>query len=651
MASKVKSSPKAEHKPQRKYLPLLYLSLALVLVSSMLAGLVNTDFGKVKVTEVTYISEDGARFHSLLYVPDSATVEAPAPAIVAAHGYNNTAEVQTINAVELSRRGYVVMAVDHYSHGDSSATDPRVNKGITADMGTYSALQYLGRLPYVDKDNIGMIGHSMGGSTIQIGAMRAWTAHDTDPSITVPKAVMPTSQAFVTNADATALTYAAYPVNVGIIFSQFDEWHENMWTAKTGDVINATPKAIAGMGFSGAKYDTFYAAGSNTPLDREGAIAAAADGTLRVIFQHATTHPGTHSSFKAAGWAVDFFDITLRGGTATIPPANQAWFWKELFTGLAMVGFFLFIVPFALLLLDTDYFHSIVRPVPSAPSTWKTSRDRLIYWLIFIVMLLPAPLLWNWAVGYPIDIKDMGRAVDTVMKSSNFFNLPAVNGLVVLNVLLGALTLLVFYLTYRFLMKKNGVKYEQLGIRLPGKEIGKAALLAVIVFLAAYMLLALVRYFFTTDFRFWVWSFRALTPAKWLTYLRYLPVFLFFFMVSSLTLNSFTRVRDAKDWKNIVLLIAAIVGGLVIFTLIDYAVFFLTGRKLWMYVPFPATAPTTSALSGVLLWGVEFIFPISAVFAYILFKKSGSIWLGGFINALLITLFAISNTVAAGGIL
>lgn len=651
MASKVKPTPKVAQKSQRTYLPWLYLSIALVLVSSLLAGLINTDFGKVNVTEVTYISEDGARFHSLLYVPDSATVENPAPAIVAAHGYNNTAEVQTINAVELSRRGYVVMAIDHYSHGDSSATDPRVNKGIAADMGTYSALQYLGRLPYVDKNNIGMIGHSMGGSTIQIGAMRAWTAHDTDPSVTVPKAVMPTSQAFVTNADATALSYGAYPVNVGIIFSQFDEWHENMWGAATGDVINNTPKGKAGMGFADAKYDTFYAAGSNTPLDREGAIAAAEDGKLRVIFQHATTHPGTHWSFKAAAWAVDFFDITLRGGGATIPPSNQTWVWKEIFTGLAMVGFFLFFVPFAFLLLDTPFFKTIVRPVPAAPSTWNTSKDRLIYWLIFIAMLLPAPLLWNWAVGYPIDIRDMGRAVETVIKANNFLNLPAVNGLVLLNVLLGALLLVVFYLTYRFLMKKNGVKYEQLGIRLPGKEIGKAALLALIVFLAAYLLLALVRYFFTTDFRFWVWSFRALTPAKWLTYLRYFPFFLFFFVVSSLTLNSFTRVRAQKDWVNIVLLIAAIVGGLVIFTLIDYVTFFATGRKLWMYVPIPAAAPTTSALAGVLLWGVEFIFPISAVFAYLFFKKSGSIWLGGFINALLITLFAISNTVAAGGLL
>jgi len=628
---------------------LVCIALALVILSSLFAGLVNTSFGKVKVTEVTYVTEDGARFHSLLYVPGSATVEKPAPAIVAAAGYNNTSEVQTINAVELSRRGYVVMAIDHYSHGDSSSADPNVNKGIAADMGTYSALQYLGRLPYVDKNNIGMIGHSMGGSTIQIGAIRAFTAHDANPNVTVPKALMPTSQAFLANADVTALSYAAYPVNVGVIFSEFDEWHENMWGAFTGDLINNTPKGKAGMGFADAKYGTYYAAGNSTPLDRAGAVAAAGNGSLRVIFQHATTHPGTHSSFKAAGWAVDFFDIALRGGKATIAPTSQAWFWKEIFTGLALIGFFLFIVPFTFLLLEIPFFRTIIRPEPVAPSRWATKKNRLVYWLIFILMLLPAPLLWNWAVGYPIDIQDMGRAVPTVLKASRFFNLPAVNGLVILNVLLGVLILLVFFLTYKFVMKKNGVTYDQLGIKLEAREICKAFLLALIVFISAYMLVVVVRYFFTTDFRFWVWSIRALTPLKWITYLKYLPFFLFFFLVTSLSLNSFTRVRDQKEWKNIVLLIAAMVAGLVVFTLIDYIVFFTTGRKAWMYVPYPVEPKMTSALAGVLLWGVEFAFPIAAVFARVIYKKTGSIWLGGFVNAFIITLFAISNTVGAGG--
>lgn len=639
-------------KSQKKNVVLLSVALILIFVGSLFAALVHTSFGRVKVTEITYVSEDGARFHSILYVPENATPEKPAPAIIAAHGYNNTAEVQTINSVELSRRGYVVLAIDHYSHGDSSATDPRVNDGITADMGVYSALQYLGRLPYVDADNIGMVAHSMGGSTTQIGALRAFMAHDEDPSVIVPKAIMPTSAAFFTNADNTALAYADYPVNVAIIFSEFDEWHENMWGAYTGKDVITTPKAIAGMGFSGAEYDTWYAFGDDSALDRNGAIQAAKDGELRAIFQHHTTHPETHFSFKAAAWAVDFFDIALRGGKQTLPPSNQVWIWKEISTGIALVGFLLFIVPFTSILLKTKFFSTIVRPVPTAPSTWDSKKSKLIYWIIYLVMLLPAPLLWNWAIGYGIDIQDMGRAVPTIWKTSDFFNLPAINGLVLLNLLLGTIMLVAFILTYIFIFKKKGTKFEDIGVKLPAKEVGKAFLLALVVFVSAYLLLAVVRYFFTTDFRFWVWSFRALPAVKWLTYLKYLPFFLFFFLISSLTLNSFTRVRDQKDWKNIVLMILAMVAGLVIYTVIDYVVFFTTGRKAWMYVPYPpGEVKMTSAIAGVWAWGVEFIFPVAAVYAFYLFKKTGSIWLGGFVNAMVITLFAVSNTVFAGGLL
>jgi dienelactone hydrolase len=138
---------------------------------------------------------------ALLYVPDSASVEDPAPAIVSMHGYNNTREVQDLNAVELSRRGYVVIAIDAYDHGGSSFADPRINKGIAPDMGTYAALQYLGTLPYVDKKRIGMVGHSLGGASLQIGAVRAFVKHEKDPAIIVPKALVPTENAFLVDKD------------------------------------------------------------------------------------------------------------------------------------------------------------------------------------------------------------------------------------------------------------------------------------------------------------------------------------------------------------------------------------------------------------------------------------------------------------------
>ena len=105
---------------KKRVVVFLFVAIGLVLLGSLGAYLVHTSAGKVKIIDMTYVTEDGARMCALLYVPESATVENPAPAIVSMHGYNNTREVQDINAVELSRRGYVVIAIDAYDHGGSS---------------------------------------------------------------------------------------------------------------------------------------------------------------------------------------------------------------------------------------------------------------------------------------------------------------------------------------------------------------------------------------------------------------------------------------------------------------------------------------------------------------------------------------------------
>ncbi len=69
----------------KRYVLLLCIAICLVMVGSFLAYLVHTNDCKVKITDMTYVTEDGARMRALLYVPDSATVENPAPAIVSCH--------------------------------------------------------------------------------------------------------------------------------------------------------------------------------------------------------------------------------------------------------------------------------------------------------------------------------------------------------------------------------------------------------------------------------------------------------------------------------------------------------------------------------------------------------------------------------------
>jgi len=89
----------------------------------------------------------------------------PAPAVLASHGFINTREMQSPFAIELARRGFVVMAMDMSGHGFSGGALGEQGFGGPAALG------YLRALPFVDKSNIGLEGHSLGGAPVVDAAL------------------------------------------------------------------------------------------------------------------------------------------------------------------------------------------------------------------------------------------------------------------------------------------------------------------------------------------------------------------------------------------------------------------------------------------------------------------------------------------------
>jgi len=618
------------------------ISIILLLIGGLIGMIVHTSGGKVKIHDIKFVTVDGAEMRALLYVPKSASPSNPSPVIISCHGYNNTAEVQDLNCVELSKRGFIVMAIDAYGHGNSNFSDERINP-VVGDMGTYAALQYIGTLPYADKGRVGMVGHSLGGTTIQMGAARAWNERANNPSIVVPTAILPTAQSFVLNADGVSIL-AAFPVNLGSVYGQFDEWALGMWGTVKGSDLNTTAIAKAGFGFNGFKYDTYYAYNSASPIDRNSAINVARQGDLRIVYQPPHTHPVIHFNARAVGNVVDFFDITLTEGKLA-SQTQQSWFGKQIGTGISLIAFFIFITSFGLLLLKTNYFGAIKQSEPLGLTTITDKQSVIRYWIIYIIGLLPAPLLYNWLVGYPIDITSMGRTVPIVMPASIAFPLPAVNGIFLLNFVLGIIVTVLYLLVFHLFAKKAGCTFDNMGLKLSGNKIVRSAILAITVFAAGYLLLCMCDYFFKTDFRFFTLSIKTITPAKWAIYLRYLPSFLFLFIVMGVSQNTFTRINNQKEWINMILIIISSFGGLLALHMIDYISLKNTGVKVFQFVPYPAK--TTAALAGVLLWGLLFILPVAAAISRVFFKATGSVWTGAFVNSLIVTLYAMSNTVIA----
>ena len=111
--------------------------LVVILAAMIIANGIQTDGGRIDVS-YGVIDTDAGRLTYMLYTPDTATEDSPAPGVLLLHGYQNDHETCAAYAIELARRGAVVMALDEYGHGSTSAgllSRGYVNHKVTVNYG------------------------------------------------------------------------------------------------------------------------------------------------------------------------------------------------------------------------------------------------------------------------------------------------------------------------------------------------------------------------------------------------------------------------------------------------------------------------------------------------------------------------------------
>ena len=84
------------------------------------ADRIQTGNGSIDVTKGWIETDVGNLFYKL-YTPKSATTESKVPGVLLLHGYQNDHETCAAYAVELTRRGAVVLCLDEYGHGATTA--------------------------------------------------------------------------------------------------------------------------------------------------------------------------------------------------------------------------------------------------------------------------------------------------------------------------------------------------------------------------------------------------------------------------------------------------------------------------------------------------------------------------------------------------
>jgi hypothetical protein len=609
---------------------LLVISVVLVLISVLVSGAVQTSFGRVEVREISLVTGVGTLTGYLL-VPDTATVGHPAPAIVTSHGYLNNREMQDINYVELSRRGYVVFAMNAYKHGDSSVPDASFADTISVKSGgMVDAVEYLATLPFVDAKQIGVTGHSMGGgyaittAAYYTGLERDALANGASPA-----------EAKALNKVAAALPVGSYPdelaasadpsgnsgflCDLGVVIGQYDEF----------SAANGNP------GFQILSSDlTRNLLAVQTGIQATGALEEGRvytnpdNGYIFAIYNPRETHAQNHFSIASAGHVVAFFQETLPA-PGPLPPGNQTWWIKELFNLVGLVGFFMFLVPFSELLLSLDFFRDLrtagVNPVPALQP--GKARRRFVTSIVLNVLLCTVLIFPLMMAGYLLLIsKPLPQ--DTTGGIGLWAAGCGLVGLLALRIGSG-----------RF--KGRGAEF---GVKTSWRVFWKTALLAVLVVSGAYLLLFFADYVYQTDFRIWSFDLRVFSAAKIWVAVKYLPFFLVYFIVNSIMVsrNTFANWSECKQtWMSV--LFNLLTPGL--FLALSFLPLLFNEYTFWgLVLGQGSLLASAGGLVPILM--IPFL-PILGIAGYVnikLYRLTGSIWLGGLLNALLITMITVANT-------
>ena len=160
MVSKAKTENASKPRTKKRPGPAIALlvALALFVVGTFSNVLIQTGFGSIKIEQVKLVDPvTKASINTVLYAPENATAENPAPVVITSHGGSqNLAQWQFFN-LEYARRGYVVLTLDFMGSGE---TENETDRDTVYDV----AIDYVQTLDFVIPDQIITTGHSMGGA-------------------------------------------------------------------------------------------------------------------------------------------------------------------------------------------------------------------------------------------------------------------------------------------------------------------------------------------------------------------------------------------------------------------------------------------------------------------------------------------------------
>ena len=573
-----------------KYLLLLIIMLAASSFMMYTADSIQKDYGKVEIIESKMNAGNGFMSYKL-YKPVNASSSNKAPGVLLLHGYQNDHETCAAYAIELARRGAVVLCLDEYGHGhtklgliergyvnhkvsvnygndsetdgtfsnisgtdrykvlmnfsnlsffnDKYSKDNDGNRIIDSSCGGSIAYDFLSKLDYVDNTRLALSGHSM-------GTWSSWSvAADYSGSAIEPKAIVLQCGELFRNSVYDNNKY--HFNNVLLLQAKYDEfsYFRDYKLNVTDDLLKDNLRfEFLGSDANNAKWNTTYGNFN--------------DGSARRMELLYTNHRLTTHDVNGLNVALDWFDkaINLPVKVSGINALN-----KEYLVLGAMLLVLFAMIPLMNILLQFYLFSDVVRKKKEMPEI----RNKKFVPVLITILLS--------GMSFPF-MSQLGHAL--LPLPEKIFKMTVGNGFIAWYALL-IIFMLISNIFVRIRNKKNDIKNDKFNLPV---FIG-SLLLAICLVGFVYLVNFIYYKVFNLDLRF-IWPFfRPFNLMRLGQFFVYLPIFIIFYMQNNkkvmrdLCADSYYKKGIFAFIRNWLYNFIVMAGGVLLVALIEYIPFFL----------------------------------------------------------------------------
>ena len=600
----------------KKYIVVLFILFA----ASYLASKVQSSWGKVQVYSIKIPTQNGQWVVADLFKPYSANADNPAPVVIIIPGFQRSKETLSNIAIELSRRGIVSISIDPYAQGNSSSSFSK-RAATKEGYGMFALVNYLHDTPnlnYIDKTKIGVTGHSAGGLAAIRGAQYFGKIAKKNNTKSKIHSVFVSGMLRMGFKEKDLKKIKS---NVGVSYALYDEgaWQNEL---KHGDLEQA-PEILRLIRIQSDVKNNIKT------VEMGKYYGSLINNSATIIFNEKLLHPFQPYANEAIANQLNYF-LDVFQIENSIPGDIQIWFWKELLSLICLICGLLLIIPVARILLGLQYFQELKNPIPQVLPTPK-GRGLFLFWSVLVISIAIACFSF-----IPLSEATKSLFIDAANRKQTWFFPQRMNNTIMLWAALnGTLGLIIFYLSYQFFGKKNGVQKNMLGISISFLQIVKTILLALTIALSYYILLYVIYYLFHIDYRFIFISAKVFRLETLYILPMYLPFFFLFFFSNSLRINGSIRFIGNIGLPIPLLHILTTSGGLIAILLIQYIYMWFSGTVFWM----------VGWLYVNLLFAVVPILLVLPFFQSYFFRLTGRVYLGPLTMSIIFVIMLLSNSV------